>query len=187
MVKAYQDTGFLFNIINSHPSRVTSDIVISIQTQVTGRYIGKQELARRFFELWPERFTPNSQRSRLDIQKGISFSFFFGDISQNLDRVFNEEPDVGAKRRHLSVSNGRLCAGGCEKIPRTFAHSVSFFNTIVISSLVYPCVCWCGYALRFVLRTPPTRNQFRPWRHLWRPRICTFIHLCSRPTPFLSS
>ena len=42
-------------------------------------------------------------------------------------------------RRQLFVSNGRLCAGACEKIPRTFAHSVGLFNKIVHSSLV----CWC--------------------------------------------
>ena len=41
-------------------------------------------------------------------------------------------------RRRLSVSNGRLCAGACDKFPKTFAHRVGLFNAIVISSLV----CW---------------------------------------------
>ena len=81
----------------------------------------------------------------------------------------NEEP-------HLSVSNGRLCAGVCEKIPRTFAHSVPLFNKIVISSLVCIGVC----ALRPVPRTPPTPSRFRPCWRLWRPLFCTSIDLCSR-------
>ena len=39
-------------------------------------------------------------------------------------------------------------------------------------------------ALSFVPRTPPKRHRFRPRCRLWRPNICTFIHLCSRPKPF---
>ena len=32
-------------------------------------------------------------------------------------------------------SNGRLCAGACEKILRTFAHSVALSRKFVISSI----------------------------------------------------
>ena len=39
------------------------------------------------------------------------------------------------------LSNGRLCAGSCEKILRTFAHSVALCNKIVLSSLVCVLVC----------------------------------------------
>ena len=42
---------------------------------------GKQGLARRFFELWAEILTRDSQRSRLDIQKGTLFVVFFSEIS----------------------------------------------------------------------------------------------------------
>ena len=41
-----------------------------------------------------------------------------------------------AKRRRLSVSNGRLCPGACEKFPGTFAYSVGLFIKTIISSLV---------------------------------------------------
>ena len=44
----------------------------------------------------------------------------------------DKEPDVGAKQRRLSVSNGRLCAGACEIIPGTFAHSVGLLNKIIL-------------------------------------------------------
>ena len=44
----------------------------------------------------------------------------------------NEEPGVGAKRRRLDdvslLSNGRVCAGASEKIPRTFAQSLSLIH-----------------------------------------------------------
>ena len=43
------------------------------------------------------------------------------------------------KRRRLSVSNGQLWAGACEKIPRAFAHRVPLFILIIVTSLV--CVC----------------------------------------------
>ena len=36
--------------------------------------------------------------------------------------------EFGGKRRSLSVSNGRRCAGACGKIPRTFAQSVPLFS-----------------------------------------------------------
>ena len=32
-------------------------------------------------------------------------------------------------------------------------------------------------------RTPPKHHRFRERRRLWRPVICTSIHLCSRPKP----
>ena len=60
------------------------------------------------------------------------------------------------------LSNGRLCAGACDKIPRTFAHSVGLFN--LITSHVCLSVCLSVCALRFVPRTPPKRHRFRPWR-----------------------
>ena len=69
----------------------------------------------------------------------------------------NGELDVGAKRRRLSVSNGRLCEGACEIIPRRFAHCVPLFHKIVIS----PLVCVFLRTLSFVPRTPPTPNRFR--------------------------
>ena len=56
---------------------------------------------------------------------------------------YDEEPDVRAKRRRLSVSNGQLWTGVREKIPRTFAHRVGLFNLIVLSSLVCVVVYWC--------------------------------------------
>ena len=66
------------------------------------------------------------------------------------------------------MSNGRLCPGAREKIPRTFAHSVGLFNKIVLSPHVWPCVRvfvhWglslehhqrgTDYALRDVCRGP---------------------------------
>ena len=50
---------------------------------------------------------------------------------------YNEEPDVGASAAgedRLPLSNGRLRAGACEKIPRTFAQSVGLFHLIIITS-----------------------------------------------------
>ena len=44
-----------------------------------------------------------------------------------------------AKRRRISVSNGLLCTGTREKIPRTFAHRAPLLNKIVLPLLV----CWC--------------------------------------------
>ena len=89
-MEAYQDAGYIFYVINSYASRVTAEIVISIQTQLED-ISGKQGLARRFFELWPEILTCDSQRPRLDIQKEtLFFVFFFGDIGQKLDRVFRK-------------------------------------------------------------------------------------------------
>ena len=45
------------------------------------------------------------------------------------------------------LSNGRLCVGACEKIPRTFAHSVGLFIKNILTSPVYPhirvSVCLC--------------------------------------------
>ena len=38
------------------------------------------------------------------------------------------------------LSNGRLCAGACEKNPRTFAHSVGLFIKIILITLV--CLHW---------------------------------------------
>ena len=90
----------------------------------------------------------------------------------------NEEPDVGAKRRRLSVSNGRLCADACEKIPIMFDNSVDLFNKILMSFLVY-----MGVHFDVFHRTPPKRHRLRPRGCLWRPRICTFVHLSSRPKP----
>ena len=42
-------------------------------------------------------------------------------------RIYDGEPGVVASVSPLS--NGRLCAGAYEKIPRTFAHGVRLFNT----------------------------------------------------------
>ena len=75
----------------------------------------------------------------------------FLDLILTGDFVFNEEPDVGAKRRAPPLCNSRLCAGACEKIPRTFAHSVGLLNKIVIT----PPVCLCVRALSFIPRMPP--------------------------------
>ena len=58
--------------------------------------------------------------------------------------------------RYLMVACVQV--GACDKVPRTFGHSVGSFNKIVVSSLVCVFVC----ALRFGPRTPPTRNRFRP-------------------------
>ena len=41
------------------------------------------------------------------------------------------------------LSNGRLCAGACEKNPRTFAHSVGLFIKIILTSLVCLCIDVC--------------------------------------------
>ena len=41
------------------------------------------------------------------------------------------------------LSNGRLCAGACEKIARTFAHSVSLLEKIILPSLVCVCIELC--------------------------------------------
>ena len=67
-----------------------------------------------------------------------------------------------SQTRRLSVSNGRLRAGACEKIPRTFAHGVALFNNIILPLAVCPPARPSVRALRFVPRTPPTRNRFRP-------------------------
>ena len=44
------------------------------------------------------------------------------------------------------------------------------------------CIRVC--ALSFVPRSPPMRKLFRPLWRLWKPLICTSIHLWSRPKPF---
>ena len=51
-------------------------------------------------------------------------------------RIYDGEPGVVASVSPLS--NGRLCAGAYEKIPRTFAQSVGLFNKISIASPVCP-------------------------------------------------
>ena len=70
---------------------------------------------------------------------------------------------------------GRLCTGACEKFwelsPKAWGYLTKLF-------LLPMCV------LRFVPRTPPKQHQFRERRRLWRPFICTSIHLCPRPKPF---
>ena len=88
----------------------------------------------------------------------------------------NEEQTSERSDNVSPLSNGRLCAGACEKIPRKFAHNVGLFNKITIASFV------C--ALTFVPRTPPTRNRFRPRGRLWRPLVFPCINLCPRPKPF---
>ena len=69
-------------------------------------------------------------------------------------RIYDGEPGVVASVSPLS--NGRLCAGAYEKIPRTFAQSVGLFSLIILTSDVGVC------ALSFVPRTPPKRHDFNP-------------------------
>ena len=107
-------------------------------------------------------------RSMTDVVHRALFRFsqgeFFGVGSEKSACSSNEGSDVATKRRRLSVSNGQLCAGACEKIPRTFAHKVPLFNLTTISSLVCVgvLVCWFVCALRFGLLTPLARDRFRP-------------------------
>ena len=83
-------------------------------------------------------------RSMTDVVHRALFRFsqgeFFGVGSEKSACSSNEGSDVATKRRRLSVSNGQLCAGACEKIPRTFAQSVAVLNAIVFLPLR---VCWC--------------------------------------------
>ena len=74
------------------------------------------------------------------------------------------------------LSNVRPCSGACEKIRELLPTAWSYLQNYSYFS----CVC----AVAFVPRTPPKRHRFRPRCRLWRPNICTFIHLCSRPKPF---
>ena len=70
-------------------------------------------------------------------------------------RSSNEEQTSERSDDVPPLSCGRLCAGACEKIPRTFAHSVGYLLKLFLLPL-------CVWALSFVPRTPPTRNRFRP-------------------------
>ena len=102
---------------------------------------------------------------------------------QNNNFDNNEEPTSERSDDVSPLFNDRLCAGPWEKIPRTFAHGVGLFNKVFLFPLcVGASVGVC--VLSFVPRTPPTCNRFLPWRRLWRPLICTSIHLYSRPKPF---
>ena len=58
----------------------------------------------------------------------------------------NNEEQTSERNDNVSpLSNVRLCAGACEKIPRTFAYSVPIVNKNVHSSLVCVGVLvhWC--------------------------------------------
>ena len=63
-----------------------------------------------------------------------------------LGMAFNEEPVVGASAANDDDSPyliGRLPAGTCENLRRTFAQGVGLFLIIVLTSDVGVLVCWC--------------------------------------------
>ena len=81
----------------------------------------------------------------------------------------------------LSVPNGRLCAGWCEKIPRSFVHTEGLFNIIALSSPMCPRVC----ALSFVPRTEAlpistlAASVKAPYLHLHSPLLASKAVLSS--------
>ena len=74
------------------------------------------------------------------------------------------------------LSNGRLCAGSCEKILRTFAHSVALCNKIVLSSLVCVLVClsievWPSNATNAEPISTLPASVEAPYLHLYPPLL----------------
>ena len=113
LVAAYQYTGDMFYILNRSPSRVTANIVISIQTQVTGGYIGETGIITPFCRTVAWHFdtsfaTPNSRHS-----KGDLFIFLFsGNIGQSLDRVSKKTLVTSRKNENKKGSPLNLSING---------------------------------------------------------------------------
>ena len=84
LVEAYQDAGCMFHILNRYPSRGTAHIVISMQTQVTGGYIGETGISTPFSRAdgCGLKFSHVIHKARLlipvDVEQAIFFPFFGG-------------------------------------------------------------------------------------------------------------
>ena len=89
----------------------------------------------------------------------------------------NNEPDLGESDDVSTLSNGRLCAGACEKILRRFAHRVGLFIKIILTSLVV-CMHW-GLSLAHHQRRPISTVV----TSVETPYF-TLHPLCPRPKPF---
>ena len=122
LVEAYQDAGYIFYILNCYPSRVTADIMISTQTQVTGRYVGETGISTPFFRTVGWNFdtwfaTLTSRHSKGD----LVCRFFFGDIGQNLERVLKKTLVTPRKKQKWKGPPSNLFVNSSVNATRSFS------------------------------------------------------------------